>query len=155
MKSIVLAALLAILAPAAFAASPPRATGAWFRYLLPSIPAGGYVTLTNSGPHAIVLTGVSSPACGSLMFHRTESQGGTDRMIVVPRIRIPAGGTFRFAPGGYHIMCMSPHMHPGQTVPVTFRLANGTPLTVRFAVRGANASGPPSPGTAPMRMKMQ
>ncbi len=155
MKSLVLAALLAILAPAAFAAPPPRASGAWFRYLLSSIPAGGYVTLTNPGPHAVVLTGVSSPACGSLMFHRTESRGGTDRMIAVSRVRIPAGGTFRFAPGGFHIMCMSPHMHPGQTVPVTFRLAHGAPLTVRFAVRGANASGPPRGAAVPMRMKMQ
>lgn len=153
MKPLLTLVLLATLARPA-AAAGLQASGAWFRYLLSSIPAGGYVTLTNPGPAPVVLTGVTSPACGSLMFHRTETHGGTERMIAVPSIRVPAGGTFRFAPGGYHLMCMVPHMHPGQTVAVTFRRAAGPPLTVRFAVRGANAAAPAAP-MAPMKMKMQ
>ncbi len=154
MRSLAALVLLAALARPA-AAAPLRAEGAWFRYLLSSIPAGGYVTLTNPGPATVVLTGVASPACGSLMFHRTDSQGGMERMVAVPRIRVPAGGRFRFAPGGYHLMCDAPHMHRGQTVPVTFRLAHGAPLVVRFAVRGANASGPRASAPAPVRMKSQ
>ncbi len=154
MRSLAALVLLAALARPATAA-PLRAEGAWFRYLLSSIPAGGYVTLTNPGPATVVLTGVASPACGSLMFHRTDSQGGMERMVAVPRIRVPAGGRFRFAPGGDHLMCDAPHMHRGQTVPVTFRLAHGAPLVVRFAVRGANASGPRASAPAQARMKSQ
>jgi len=136
---------LAVLAPgAARAAGPVLVRAPWFRYLLASIPAGGYLTLENTGAAPAVLTGAESPACGTLMLHRSETAGGTDRMVGVKRITIPGHGQFRFAPGGYHLMCMQPKMHPGQAVPVTLRFADGSRLTVRFAVRGAN--GAPAPG---------
>jgi len=161
-RAVLLAALLALLvappvAASAGASAPPAATGAaaavrvrhpWFRYLLASVPAGGYVTLTNPGAAPRVLTGVSSSGCGSIMLHRTESQGGTDRMVEVGSVTIPPHGSFRFAPGGYHMMCMMPRMHPGQTVPVTLRFADGARVTVRFAVKGAN-------GAPPMQMNMK
>jgi copper(I)-binding protein len=74
-------------------------------------------------------------------------------MVGVARVTIPAHGQFRFAPGGYHLMCMQPRMRVGQVVPVTLRFADGSRITVRFAVRGAD--GAPAPdrmkagGTAP------
>jgi copper(I)-binding protein len=119
----------------------------WFRYLLASIPAGGYVTLENTGDAPAVLLGADSPGCGSLMLHRSETAGGTDSMVRVARVTIPAHGQFRFAPGGYHLMCMQPRMRVGQDVPVTLRFADGGRITVRFAVRGAGGA------PAPDRMK--
>ncbi|MDE2328771.1 MAG: copper chaperone PCu(A)C, partial [Rhodospirillales bacterium] len=99
----VLAALACLLLPAAASAAPAvTAQGGWFRYLLPQIPAGGFVTLTNAGDTAAVLTGASSPACGSAMLHRSLNRSGMDMMIDVNSITIPAHGTFRFAPGDYH-----------------------------------------------------
>jgi len=132
---------------AARAASPVSVTGAWFRYLLSSIPAAGYMTLQNSSAEAIVLTGASSPACGMLMLHRTETAGGVDRMVPVKQVTVPGHGSFRFAPGGYHIMCMRPAMQVGETVPVTLKFSDGDQVHVPFAVQGAN-------GPAGTKMKM-
>ncbi|MGH7044373.1 MAG: copper chaperone PCu(A)C, partial [Acetobacteraceae bacterium] len=135
-----------VIPAAAWADTPVQVRAPWFRYLLASIPAGGYLTLENTSAAPAVLTGATSPACGSLMLHRTETAGGTDRMLGVQRITIPAHGQFRFAPGGYHLMCMEPKMQPGQTVPVTLLFANGSRITASFTVRGA--SGAPAPAGA-------
>lgn len=56
-------------------ASPAvRVANPWFRYILSSIPAGGYLTVLNTKDHAIQLTGAHSSACGMITFH--ESIGG-------------------------------------------------------------------------------
>jgi len=113
---------------------------AWFRALPASLPAGGYFTLHNNGT-AVQLTAAQSPACGTLMLHRSTRTGGMDSMMMVGSVIVPAGGTIAFSPGGYHLMCTSPKsaMTPGGQVPVTFRFSDGTTTTARFDVR--NASG--------------
>ncbi|HQT75031.1 MAG TPA: copper chaperone PCu(A)C [Acidiphilium sp.] len=129
------------LAQAAAAGSPTPAIAAkdgWFRYLLPQIPAAGFVTLTNESDSPAVLTGVRSPACGSAMLHRSLNHSGMDMMIHVKSVTIPAHGTFRFSPGAYHIMCMKPRMAVGQTASVTLTFAAAPPLTVPFTVYGAD-----------------
>ena len=151
---------LSLFGPVAAAAEQPvRVQGGWFRYLLASIPAGGYVTLRNAGAGPAVLVGVASPACGMMMLHRTETGGGSDRMVGVRQVTIPAHGTFRFAPGGYHLMCMAPKMHPGQRVKVTLRFADGSHVAASFQVRGANGAplaparrGSMKAGAMPMKM---
>ena len=82
--------------------------GAWIRVLTARIPAGGYFTLRNDGGRPLVLTGASSPACGMLMLHESSDAGGLESMRDVAGVVVPAGGTLRFAPGGYHLMCMDP-----------------------------------------------
>ena len=147
-RAVLLALGFALLAPAgARAASAVTVSGGWFRYLLASIPAGGYMTLHNSSAAPAMLTGASSPACGSLMLHRTESSGGTERMVAVAKVPVPAHGTLRFAPGGYHLMCMRPRMHPREAVPVTLMFADGSRITASFTVFGAN--GAPGPAAKP------
>ena len=144
---------LVLLAPAlARAGEAVQVQAPWFRFLLASIPAGGYLTLENTGAAPAVLVGASSPGCGMMMLHRTETSGGTDRMVGVKQVTIPAHGTFRFAPGGYHLMCMEPKMHLGQTVPVTLRFADGSRITAPFPVRGAD--GAPAPAGKAKSMKM-
>ncbi len=129
---------LALLAPAsALAASPITVSAPWFRYLLAQIPAGGYMTLHNTSDQPAILTAASSPACSMLMLHKSEGSGGMESMVSVPRVTVPANGTFRFAPDGYHLMCMQPKMKPGDTVPVTLRFADSAEITVSFPVRNA------------------
>jgi len=62
-----------------------------------------------------------------------------DRMSMVKSMRIPAHGEVKLAPGGYHLMCMSPSkdMTPGRSVPVTLSFADGSSITTNFPVRGA------------------
>ncbi len=114
-------------------------SGQWFRLIMPSLPAAGYFTLSNASSMARTLVGAQSPACGMLMLHRSVSNNGEERMVMVPRITVPAHGNVQFAPGGYHLMCLSPRpaMSPGQSVPVTLRFADGAILTALFPVRNA------------------
>lgn len=107
----------------------------WFRALPPSVPSGGYFTLRNTGTGKVILTGVSSPACGMLMMHRSENGG----MAMVASLDIAPGEALHFAPGGYHLMCMDskPVLKPGTQVPVTLQFADGASVTTQFAVRSA------------------
>jgi len=111
----------------------------WFRLVLPSLPAAGYFTLSNSGAAAQTLVGASSPGCGMLMLHRSINQGGQERMLMVQSVTVPPHSKVRFAPGGYHMMCTSPTaaLRPGRSVPVTLRFADGGSLTASFPVRNA------------------
>lgn len=111
----------------------------WFRALPPSLPSGAYFTLRNGGSKAVTLTGANSPACGMLMLHRSENQGGMGTMTGVSAAEVPAGGELRFAPGGYHLMCMDakPVLKPGARVPVTLTFRDAPPLTAQFDVRNA------------------
>jgi copper(I)-binding protein len=128
------------------AAAPPgpiTAGTAWFRYLLPQIPAGGFVTLHNSGAKPVVLDGVTTSACGMAMLHKSVNHSGVDRMVMVDRVTISAHGSFSFSPGAYHIMCMQPKMKPGEIVTVSLSFQNAPQLDIPFKVYGADGK----PGT--------
>lgn len=120
-----------------FAAPPITVSQPWFRYLLPQVPAGGYMTLANASNQPLVLTGAASPACGMLMLHKSEQSGGMESMRAVPSVTVPAKGKFEFGLSGYHLMCMQPKMEVGQSVPVTLTFADGETVTASFAVRNA------------------
>ncbi len=73
------------------------------------------------------------------MIHRSVDDNGQERMEMVDSVSVPAHGEVKFAPGGYHLMCMSPTAAaaPGRSVPVTLRFQDGGSLTASFPVRGA------------------
>lgn len=110
------------------------------RFIIQSRPAAGYFTLQNNTGSAIDLTGASSSACGMLMLHLSKEVNGVEKMLPVKSISVAAHGTVRFAPGGYHLMCMSPGsaMKVDAKVPVTLKFANGQTVTAQFPVTGAN-----------------
>jgi periplasmic copper chaperone A len=135
-------ALLAALAlpQAAEAASDGLSVkNAWMRMIIPSRPAAGYFTLANASDKPQTLVGAHSPACGMLMLHQSLHKNGIEQMVMVKSVAVPAHGTIAFAPGGYHLMCMSPTkaMVKGKSVPVTLRFAGDISLTADFAVRSA------------------
>ncbi|MGA3303353.1 MAG: copper chaperone PCu(A)C [Methylovirgula sp.] len=136
-------ALLLIAGSASIAASPVFAgdlsiSNPWFRFIIPSVPAAGYFTLTNAGHEARVLTGASSPACGTLVMHKSMSADGEDQMVMVKSLDVPPNGAVTFGPGGYHLMCTEPtkDMKVGARVPVTLTFADGTKLSQDFSVHG-------------------
>jgi copper(I)-binding protein len=114
---------------------------AWMRVVLPSRPAAGYFTLSNTSAMDRRLVGAATPACGKLMLHRSVHQGGQDRMEMVSGVPVPAHGAVKFAPGGNHLMCLWPtaDVAPGHALTVTLRFADGGTLAAIFAVRGAPA----------------
>jgi periplasmic copper chaperone A len=140
-RRILLIALAALLPIAALHASSTVAvSGAWMRALPGGLPAGGYFTLHNGTAKTLTLQGAASPACGSLMLHKSDTMGGMASMSDVKTIDVAPGGTLKFSPGGYHLMCMAPRdgLKRGARVAVTFDFTDGTKLKTAFDVRGAN-----------------
>jgi hypothetical protein len=73
------------------------------------------------------------------MLHRSVNDNGQERMEMVASVSVPAHGEVKFAPGGYHLMCMSPTaaLARGGSVSVTLRFKDGDSLVASFPVRGA------------------
>ncbi len=134
-----LSAACALLATPAFAAGL-AVSDAWFRSLPAGLPAGGYMVLHNASDKDAVLTAASSPACGSIMLHQSETMNGMSGMMMAESITVPAHGQFMFKPGGYHLMCMAPRMTIGTNVTVTLAFGDGTKMTAPFAVKNAKGN---------------
>lgn len=128
--------------PATAAESDLELSGAYMQTTIPSRPAAGYFTLKNKGDIDRVLVGASSPGCGSLMLHKTESVNGMETMLHVDSVPVPSHQSVTFAPGGFHLMCMSPSaaMKPGGSVPVTLTFEGDASLTSDFPVRAAGGN---------------
>jgi copper(I)-binding protein len=137
-------ALVALLAAAGMNNRPTVAgeadlvlSGGYMQTTIPSVPAAGYFTLENKGETDYDLVGASSPGCGSVMLHKSEEINGVSTMYHVDSVPVPAHKNVTFAPGGFHLMCMSPtaSLKPGSSVPVTLNFKNGDKLTSDFPVR--------------------
>ncbi len=127
-------------AAARAATAPVTVEKPWVRYLLPSIPAAGYMVLRNDSGADAVLTAASSPACGMLMLHKSQDSSGMAMMMDVSTITVPAHGSVTFAPGGYHLMCMQPAMKLGESVPITLTFQDGSTVATTATVYGAQTS---------------
>lgn len=115
---------------------------AWIRFIMPSVPAAGYLRVSNASGTAHVLIGADSPACGTLSLHESLVENGVDRMVMLKRILVPAHGHVDFTPGSYHLMCMAPskEMIPGHQIAITLLFADGEKITARFMVRSATGT---------------
>jgi hypothetical protein len=143
-KAIVLGLWLAASTVAA-AAVPPATivvSDAWVRWLPANLPAGGYVTLRNTGTQAQVLTGVTSPDFAEISLHHSFQRDGVSQMQPVAQIEIAPGHALSLAAGGYHLMLEQPTrpLKPGDEVSITLHFAGGASTTAQFEVR------PPSGG---------
>jgi copper(I)-binding protein len=133
---------------AAFAAAPASASvkveHAWIRWLPASLPSAGYAVIVNDSDATVRLTGARSVDYGTVMLHRSLLANSDSRMVMVDELDIPAHGSVKLAPGGYHLMLAHPTrtLKPGDTVPMTLHFAGGETLQVNFSVLPANASGP-------------
>jgi copper(I)-binding protein len=139
MKSVLWMVWVVALLPGFAAAAGPDVviSHGWMRFLLPSLPSAGYMTVQNNGDTDAVITGAASPACGMLMLHKSQDDSGMAMMMDVRSITVPAHGSVTFAPGGYHLMCMSPVMKPGDKVAVTLTLQGGGTIASTLPVYGA------------------
>lgn len=113
---------------------------AWIRWLPAGVPGAGYMTLVNTGSDDLVLVGASTADFAEVSFHQTRNNHGMSEMTPVASIALKAHSTVRFAEGGYHLMLMQPKraLHPGDSVAVTLRFADGQTLIASFHVRAGN-----------------
>ena len=142
MKQLSIIALLMTTCAAAFSpawAAPFQITDGWFRALPGKLPAGGYFTAYNSTNQDISILGADSDACGMLMMHHSSNKGGMSGMDMADKVSVPAGGTVRFQPGGYHLMCDNPtvKMKVGNKVAVLLKLSDGSSVIAGFVVKNA------------------
>ena len=143
MKNIFISLLASMIVGTAANAAPAQSSlrieTPWIRALPGTVPAGGYFILHNDGKEQVTLTGAQSPACGMLMLHLSENNGGMSSMRHVDSIDVAPGGTVEFKQGGYHLMCMQPGpaIKPCASVPVTLTFKDGAKVSADFPVRNA------------------
>lgn len=118
-----------------------KISGAWIRLLPANLPAGGFVTLQNDSDQTVTLRSASSAAYGSVMLHKSSTEGGMGRMEMVDSLAVPAHGKAELSPGGYHLMMMNAPkpLAVGDKVVVTLVFGDGSSSQVGFVVRAANA----------------
>lgn len=137
--------LLTTLIPVFSAAAPPPALSAqdaWVRATPGVDVAAAYLTLHNGGTQPVVVNGVTSPAAGAALIHESSLLNGQSTMRAHEPLRIGAGETVRFAPGGLHIMLhmLKRPLAPGDEVPLVLLLEGGGSLTVTARVRALGNS---------------
>ncbi len=142
--------LAAVLLTSACVAPAPEAqpeTGvlqvrdAWAR-IVPGVGAI-YLTIVNDSAAPDRLVSVDTPAAASAMLHATVEEGETLRMVEHGNgFEIAAGATLELAPGGKHVMLMTPvaGVAVGDTIAVTLRFERGGEIEIEVPVREAGAA---------------
>lgn len=100
-------------------------------------PGVGYMTFENLGPDDDRLIAATSPAAPAVSMHRTEVTDGIASMRPQPDgIVVPAGGSVRLEPGGYHLMLeqLKKPLALGEAVPVSLTFATAGSVTVELKV---------------------
>ena len=117
----------------------------------------GYFVVHNNGNTPDTLTGGSADFAG-VEIHEMTSDNGVMKMAELKNgLNIPAHGTIRFAPGGYHVMFthLTKPLVKGETVKATFTFEHAGAVAVEFPVESVGAAGPaPMKGGAMGGMKM-
>lgn len=136
---LVLAGCACALPIAALADGPStRVSHVWIRQAPPGADVmAGYFTLENLTAMPLDLTAVTSPDFGSVMMHESIQQGTEESMVEVPRISIPAHGSVKFKPGGFHLMLMHPNkkLYSGDMVSLILSFSDGSQLAILAYVR--------------------
>ena len=116
-----------------------------------------YFVVHNNGATPDKLTGGSADFA-TVEIHEMKTENGVMKMPELKNgLDIPAHGTIRLAPGGYHIMFahLTKPLVKGETVQATLTFERAGPIAVEFNVEGIGASGPaPTKGGAMGGMKM-
>ena len=130
--------MLAFATAAAAAPAPPtvRVEQPWIRWLPANLPAAGYAQIINDRDTTVRLVGTSSPDYGMVMLHHSRLAEGDSTMERVSHLDIPAHGSLKLKPGGYHLMLIhsTRAIKPGDHVKVTLKFAGGTTLQADFPV---------------------
>ena len=111
---------------------------AWVRESPPGVAMmAGYMALRNNTSRSQVLVAASSPGFATVMIHRTIVKDGMARMEHASQIELTPNASLIFAPGGYHLMLMSPirPLRTGDPVVINLEFRGGLVLPVAFEVR--------------------
>ncbi|HRF07327.1 MAG TPA: copper chaperone PCu(A)C [Xanthobacteraceae bacterium] len=110
-------------------------------------PAGsevgaGYLVITNNGTGAERLVSFTTELAGQPEVHEMSNEGGVMKMRPLSKgLVIPAGGTVKLEPGGYHLMLLKlkKPLAAGQRYKATLVFEKAGPVEVEFEVRAMGA----------------
>ena len=142
MKSVLLAAILAVAATAASAheykAGSLQIQHPWSRATPKGATvAGGYMKITNTGKTPDRLIGGSTAAAPKFEIHEMSMEGGVMKMRMLPKgIEIKPGQTVELKPGGYHLMFVgiTAPLEQGKPVKGTLEFEKAGKIEVEYAV---------------------
>lgn len=112
--------------------------GAVMSQLAPGQSVGAvYLRITNNMAQGVVLNYVHSPVATDIEVHRTFHEDGMMQMRPVNHVRVEAGQSLRFEPGGYHLMLFGVANLPevGQAFDLTMEFEGGLSVTVPVRVK--------------------
>ncbi|MBV8472051.1 MAG: copper chaperone PCu(A)C [Hyphomicrobiales bacterium] len=117
----------------------------------------GYLEIRNAGAAADRLTGGSADFA-NVEVHQMSMDNGVMKMREMSGgLEIPAHGSVKLSPNGYHLM-FTGLKHPlvkGDTVQATLNFEHAGAVTVKFPVQGVGAPAPAAPKGDDMKgMKM-
>lgn len=116
----------------------PSVHDAWVRVPAgPGQPAAAYLTIDNPGDTPDVLVSVTAPSALTCQLHQTAmDSAGMVGMSEVHDLDIPAGGSVRLEPGGYHLMLTGTvGLQVGGKVELRLTFARAGTITVQAEVR--------------------
>jgi copper(I)-binding protein len=114
---------------------------------------GAYMTITNKGPEADRLIGISSPIANQLEVHQMVMDKGVMSMRPVQGgLEIKPGQTVELKPQSFHLMLMGlkQPLAKGERVKATLEFAKAGKLDLEYVVESMGAQGPS--GAAPAGM---
>jgi hypothetical protein len=121
---------------------------AWARATPKGAEVGaGYFVVHNNGDTPDRLAGGSADFA-RVEIHEMKTENG---VMTMPELKngldIPAHGTVRFSPGGYHVMFnhLTKPLAKGEKVKATLSFERAGQVAVEFPVEGLGASGPAPP----------
>ena len=94
----------------------------WIRGMVAGQSAtGAFMTIKST--EATALVGASSPVASKVEIHQMSMDQGVMKMRPLDRLQVPANGTVRLEPGGYHVMLIgvAKPLAKGDKVPLALR----------------------------------
>ena len=137
-----LIALFITLSTAAYAGNSDQIleiTEAWARPTANSnTPGGVFLTISNHGENSVKLSGVASDVAMMAHLHMTANEDGMMTMNMLDEVIVPAGESFKFAPGAHHIMLMglSKKLTKGDVFDLTLTFETLGDIVVSVTVTG-------------------
>jgi len=102
-------------------------------------PGVAYFTLSQGDGAPRKLVAVHVEGFGRAEMHQSMTEGGMMSMQAIHDVKIEAGKSVEFKPGGYHVMLFNPDasLKAGGTAELTITLDNGDKATALAKLEGA------------------
>lgn len=110
----------------------------WVRASVPGqVNGAGYVQIDNKAKQGDRLVSASASGVNRVELHTIITENGVAKMREVTGIDVPASGSVKLSPGGFHIMFLglTEPFKAGATVPVTLKFEKAGEVKVNFEIK--------------------